>query len=196
MQKYKYKDYNDFEQFFVGKIHGAFSRFDMEAIKTGLDRLKDGDVYVEVGTQHGRSTYVAATMLPDGVTMFAVDIFDPGGNADSMSRKEFWESVGLDKRVTYINKPSDVAAAGWDGKQIDMMFIDADHSYEGVKLDVDSWAPFVKSGGYLYFHDADDTSPGVEQLVRELGASDEYDDMTFYIDLMGHKTSMASLRKK
>lgn len=195
MLKYEYTDYNDMEHFFIEKIMGAFSGFDMQAIKTGLDRLKDGDVYVEVGVQHGRSTYVAACMLPDGVKMTSVDIFDPPGTPGYMSRKEFWDEYGLSERVNYINKPSNEAAAEWDGTPIDMMFIDADHSYEGVKLDVDSWAPYVKSGGYLYFHDADETSPGVEQLVREMGASKEWTDMHFYRDSQENRTSMASVRK-
>lgn len=185
----------DMENYFVGKINGAFSWFDMAGLKTGCDRLKDGDVYVEVGTQHGRSAYVAASMLPAGVKMFCVDIFDPPSGPDTMSRKDFFKSEGLDKRITYINEPSDKAAADWDGTPIDMMFIDADHSYEGVKLDVDSWAPFVKSGGYIYFHDADDTSPGVERLVKELGASKAFTDLTFYKDTLQYRTSLASIRK-
>lgn len=184
----------DLEAWFVGKILGAFSWFDMAGLKTGCDRLKDGDIYVEVGTQHGRSAYVASTMLPKGVEMYCVDIFDPPSGPDTMSRKDFFEEYI--PQATYINLASDKAAAQWDGREISMLFIDADHSYEGVKLDVDSWTPFLKSGGYVYFHDADATSPDVEQLVREMGASDEYDEMTFYRDTLGYNTSLASVRKK
>lgn len=184
------------EAWFVGKIQGAFSWFDMAALKTGTDRLKPGDIYVEVGVQHGRSTYVANTFLPEEVEMFAVDIFDPGSSPDTMSRADFFKETGMDKRVSYTSEGSKIASEKWDGRPIAMMFIDADHSYEGVKADVDNWSQFVKPGGYLYFHDADATSPGVEQLVRELGASKDYDEMTFYKDTLEYNTSMASVRKK
>lgn len=191
-----WRPFNELELEITGKINGAFSTFDMAGLETGTNRLKSGDVYVEVGTQNGRSTFCAMRMLPKGVKMFAVDINDAGANADTMSRAEWFKHTGLDKVCTFIHAPSDKAAAEWDGTPIDMLFIDADHSYEGVKLDVDSWAKFVKPGGYIYFHDADATSPGVEQLVREMGASKDYDEMHFYIDSLQVKTSLASVRKK
>lgn len=184
------------EQFFVGKILGAFSWFDMAALKTGTDRLKDGDTYVEVGVQHGRSAYVAHTFLPEGVRMHCVDIFDPGSGPDTMSRKDFFESTGLDKRATYTDVGSTKASEAWDGSPISMLFIDGDHSREGVREDVRGWAPFVKSGGYIYFHDADATSPEVEALVREMADSGDYDEMTFYRDTLEYNTSVASVRKK
>ena len=187
--------YRELELFFIDKILGAFSTYDMEALDSGLKRLKKGDTYVEVGTQHGRSIYCATQLAPKGVKFVAVDIYDPPGTDKLMSRDKFFKSTGLDKQVTYINKPSAEAAADWEGT-IDMMFIDADHSYEGVKLDVDSWTKFVKPGGYLYFHDADETSPGVVQLVKEMGKSGDYDELTFYKQTLGKNTSMASLRKK
>lgn len=188
--------FNEIENDITGKIYGAFSTFDMAGLKTGTDRLKAGDTYVEVGTQNGRSTYCAMKMLPEGVKMFAVDIADATGNQDTMSRKEWFEHTGLDKVCTFIHAPSEEASAKWDGTPIDMLFIDADHTREGVRTDVRCWAPFVKSGGYIYFHDADATSPEVEALVREMGASDDYDEMHFYIDSLQVKTSLASVRKK
>ncbi len=195
MLNHDYRDFNELSSWFVGKIAGAFSSFDMEGLKTGTDRLKRGDTYVEVGTQNGRSAYSAATMLPKGVKMFAVDITDASTGPDTMSRADFFKEYGLDEICTFIHAASHEAAKEWKGK-IDMLFIDADHSYEGVKLDVDSWSPFLKSGGYIYFHDADATSPGVEKLVRQLGRSKNYDKMHFYRNSLKKNTSMASVRKK
>lgn len=37
---------------------------------------------------------------------------------------------------------------------IDFLFIDGDHSYEGVKKDFEMYAPLVKKGGVIVFHDA------------------------------------------
>lgn len=52
----------------------------------------------------------------------------------------------------------------------DCVFIDADHSYEGAKADIESWAPKVKPGGWLAGHDYENTDfPkfGVTQAVQE-----------------------------
>ena len=41
------------------------------------------------------------------------------------------------------------------GQQIDFLFIDGDHSIEGVKSDYENFSPFVRSGGIVAFHDYD-----------------------------------------
>lgn len=40
-----------------------------------------------------------------------------------------------------------------DGREVDLLFIDGDHSYEGVKCDFDLYSPLVMSGGLVGFHD-------------------------------------------
>jgi predicted O-methyltransferase YrrM len=40
-----------------------------------------------------------------------------------------------------------------NGKKIDFLFIDGDHSYLGVKKDFELYAPLVKRGGIIAFHD-------------------------------------------
>ena len=39
------------------------------------------------------------------------------------------------------------------GSLIDVLFIDGDHSYEGVKSDYKNYSPWVKRGGLIIFHD-------------------------------------------
>jgi len=40
----------------------------------------------------------------------------------------------------------------WD-REIDILLIDGDHSYEGVKADYERFEPFVKEGGIILMHD-------------------------------------------
>jgi predicted O-methyltransferase YrrM len=62
------------------------------------------------------------------------------------------------------------AARALDGKLVDLLFIDGDHTYEGVKRDFEAWSQIVKPGGWVAFHDIADTPrhtrDGVE--VRKL----------------------------
>lgn len=39
------------------------------------------------------------------------------------------------------------------GGGIDWLFIDGDHTYEGVKADWETWRPLVRQGGVVAFHD-------------------------------------------
>jgi hypothetical protein len=50
-------------------------------------------------------------------------------------------------------------AAGWTG-EVDMVFIDGDHSEPGCELDWSSWHGFLAIGGRVVFHDARADQPG------------------------------------
>lgn len=55
---------------------------------------------------------------------------------------------------------------------IDFLYIDGDHSYEGVKADILGWSPYVRHGGMILGHDyeeGDDVMfPGVKRAVDEV----------------------------
>jgi len=40
-----------------------------------------------------------------------------------------------------------------NGNQLDFLFIDGDHSYEGVKKDFEMYSPLVRKVGIIAFHD-------------------------------------------
>lgn len=50
----------------------------------------------------------------------------------------------------------------------DFMFIDGDHSYEGVKHDFASYLPMLQKGGAIAFHDTIRHEPGVIRFAEEL----------------------------
>jgi predicted O-methyltransferase YrrM len=39
------------------------------------------------------------------------------------------------------------------GEPLDVLFIDGDHSYDGVRADFERYAPLVRSGGIVALHD-------------------------------------------
>lgn len=71
-------------------------------------------------------------------------------------------------------KRGDIRQEGdWLGsREHDFVFIDADHSYEGVRQDTLDIFPSVRSGGWIAFHDTvfPDQSYGVARWVAELKA--------------------------
>lgn len=52
-----------------------------------------------------------------------------------------------------LKMTSTQAAAMFDNNIFDLVYIDADHTYESVKNDLNVWYPKVKSGGILSGHD-------------------------------------------
>jgi len=66
---------------------------------------------------------------------------------------------------------------------LDYVFIDADHSYKGVKKDIEFWWPKIKLGGWIGGHDYDPRFPGVMQAVNEAFPAEieRGGDMTWFI---------------
>jgi len=48
---------------------------------------------------------------------------------------------------------------------VDILFIDGDHRYEGVKKDYENWIKTVKPGGHVLFHDACKARPGATMVA-------------------------------
>ena len=51
-------------------------------------------------------------------------------------------------------------------ERIDLLFVDGDHSYEGVKADVDAWFPHLAPNATVVFHDYG-WAEGVKQVIQE-----------------------------
>jgi len=47
-----------------------------------------------------------------------------------------------------------------------LLFIDGDHSYDGVRADFENYAPLVRPGGLIAFHDVDSASHPASEVDR------------------------------
>lgn len=84
-------------------------------------------------------------------------------------------------RAKVMEMPSIEAASLIKDGSLDMVFLDADHSYEGVRDDIAAWLPKVKPGGWIGGHDIDNPAPaydfsGVRRAVDEAFDSVELDE--------------------
>lgn len=77
--------------------------------------------------------------------------------------------IGFFDRVCLVGLKSEVASGGWK-QPIGLLFVDGEHSIEGVRSDMSAWEHRVVPGGTMIFDDALDSRAGphvvIEQLVR------------------------------
>lgn len=52
-----------------------------------------------------------------------------------------------------------------EGKQVDFLFIDGDHSEKGIEADFNDYSPLVRPGGLIAFHDIVEKQPIPENQV-------------------------------
>lgn len=68
------------------------------------------------------------------------------------------EAQGLDQaRLDQICGPSADVGRGWEGRKLDLIFVDGAHNYAGVSADLAAWTPHIRPGGLLVCHDFRDT---------------------------------------
>jgi predicted O-methyltransferase YrrM len=124
--------------------------------------------FVELGCFRGRSLAwlgVEVINARKPVTIHAVDNWlNPEVRAD-FDRNIAPVRAKLGKRFRIYPSDSAQAAALFADKSVDVVFVDADHSYEACGRDIDAWWPKVKFAGYLAGDDF--AYPGVQQAVDE-----------------------------
>lgn len=124
-----------------------------------LGRLAAGRRRIaEIGVWHGGSTRLMRdAMAADGV-LVAVDPFVPGRLGFSPQRVIARREVarGANGRVIWIRERADEAARDVrvrDGG-FDLVFLDAQHTYDGLRDEWTAWSPLVAPNGLVAIHDS------------------------------------------
>lgn len=148
-------------------------------VKQRPEKIKN---LVEIGSYLGASSsYLAAAACSDA----KVICVDTWGNhameyiSEDVARDGRERNTYEEFRVnTQLYKDKIVPVRGWSsemlssvqevchGQKVDFLFIDGDHSYEGVKKDWDIYSPLLKQNAFVAFHDTG-WAEGVRQVINE-----------------------------
>lgn len=77
-------------------------------------------------------------------------------------------------RVSKVKARSPQAAGLFPDGSLDVVYIDADHTYDAVKADIRAWHPKVRDGGWICGHDYGWPWLGVITAVGELLGKPKY----------------------
>jgi predicted O-methyltransferase YrrM len=116
---------------------------------------------VEIGTYSGGTLWLWCQIASPTAHVVSIDL--PGGafgGGQNEAQAEQFRSFARDgQRLTLIRADShdrqtlDELARELGRVSIDFLFIDGDHTYEGVKQDYEMYSPLVRTGGIVAFHD-------------------------------------------
>lgn len=146
--------------------------------KDGYDKLLDYFAtlnrrvrFVEVGTCHGKSAaYMAVEAANRGIRLdfTCVDnfVWSPIGY-DTRSLRADWEKNTSGLGISLVALDSVAAARSCPKKDLDAVWIDADHNYGPVLADIKAWTPLIRPGGIIGGDDYD--MMGVRKAVVETG---------------------------
>lgn len=153
----------------------------------------DNAILVELGSWVGKSTTMMLELLKSHnkkATFYAVDNFIL--NVKWSTRDNCYIHTGIVRngcketetifndnvnkvdikgndniKFNVIKQDSYTAAAQFQNNSVDFVFVDADHTYDFVKRDIETWWPKVKSGGIMAGHDFTWLFPdGIQGVAR------------------------------
>lgn len=135
-----------------------------------LKYVRNGDVGAEVGVWRGEFSEAILNNV-NLKKFYLIDAWisyekphgtlkqnETGKTAAEDRYKETLSKFKNRDNVEIIREYSDVAAKKIEDGSLDWVYIDAGHTYEDVKQDLESYYPKVKSGGYIF---GDDYNPKV-----------------------------------
>ena len=106
----------------------------------------------ELGLLHGGNNIMLTHALPDVAEIIGVDMYIRNKSqlryyAKPSQRQTFVEGRTCDKATL------EAVTGALRGEKLDLLFIDADHGYAGVRQDFMHYRHFVREGGIIAFHD-------------------------------------------
>jgi len=117
----------------------------------------ENPVLLEIGTFFGGTSTIFLTILDD-CKLIAIDNWSEGPFEPFSSLKEGFlfkmDCFIKQGRVEIIDGDSREIGKRWD-REVDMLYIDGDHSYQAARSDIDNFTPWVKKGGYVFVDDYD-----------------------------------------
>jgi predicted O-methyltransferase YrrM len=158
-----------------GFIRPSQVRWEIINLAKIVDELKPKTV-LEVGTSRGGTFFIWARLASPDAHLVSIDL--PGGEntwAYPRWKEQFYRRfASKDQRIDLLRGDSqkqemvDRLKNILQGVQVDFLFIDADHAYEGVKKDYELYSPFVHKGGMIAFHDIALHAPITNCRVKDL----------------------------
>jgi len=153
----------------------------------------EGDV-VEIGSWQGRSSTFLARAVKESKNgnFYAIDHF--GGN---VGKESFYEvdgtlnglkdnfnhnisKFGLSDVVHLLDMRNTEAAKQLEENTIRFLFIDGDHTKEGVRRDIELFFPRLIKGSIVVFDDYFEGFPGLVEAVDELLAQYTFDKVFYH----------------
>lgn len=177
-----------------GGVVGSVDNLNLQQFPEEYSRLLlflkklDTKKYLELGVGHGGSFFLSSLFQTNLIVCHAVDglnyqLDNAAGFSNQQTSinekvkalkdyKQHYESI------EFFNMSTSDFFLRENNIKYDLIFIDADHSYEGVKKDYDNSVKLLNENGLIILHDILALDCGVKQLWGELDDSKKIQEFT------------------
>ncbi|MEX2514713.1 MAG: class I SAM-dependent methyltransferase [Candidatus Paceibacterota bacterium] len=188
---YKFKSVEDLVDFTQNRSGGFIRQMQISSeITSLLNRLENEDIknILEIGTARGGTLFSFSKVSSGESKLISIDLpkGDFGDGYSFLKIPLFKSFASKDKKIYLIRKDShkgitlDEVKEILSDQKLDFLFIDGDHTYDGVKKDFEMYSSLVKEGGLIAFHDIVDGPKenvgGVPRFWQEVKNEHKYEE--------------------
>jgi predicted O-methyltransferase YrrM len=122
---------------------------------------------MEIGTYAGGTLFFLTRLASPDATIISIDL--PGGRFGGgygTLRKWIYQRFARERQRLHLFQGDSHASEMLNrvkevlgGQPLDYLFIDGDHTYDGVRSDFEMYGPLVRSGGVIALHDIAEHPP-------------------------------------
>lgn len=147
---------------YYDRIHAEQDPIEIREMAKLVSSIKP-KVIVEIGTYKGGTLFIWTRTNPQAELVVSIDL--PGGQYGGgydASREKLYKLFAHNRPQTemkfirgnsHLRETAEKLKEILNGRMIDFLYIDADHTYTGVKTDFELYSPLVARGGIIGFHD-------------------------------------------
>jgi predicted O-methyltransferase YrrM len=108
----------------------------------------------EIGAAGGGTTFLLAQAAAQSAQIITLDLeFTPARKAAVSSFASAGQKIICLQEDSHSQETVRKLRECLAGESLDLLYIDGDHSYEGVRADFNLYSPLVRPGGIIIFHD-------------------------------------------
>jgi predicted O-methyltransferase YrrM len=148
-------------------------RSEILGLLTELEKKRPNNI-IEIGTARGGTLFLFTRIAADNASLISIDQMDKNylGGYPEWKTKFFTSFAQKGQKIHLLRADShDIATLNdakslLGGNKVDLLFIDGDHTYSGVKRDFEIYSPLVCRGGIVAFHDIGRPKEGVQGVYK------------------------------
>lgn len=152
----------------IDSIRTSMTKVEKHTLYSLAKRLPVGSIMAEVGSYYGASSCCLASAAKKRAKVYCIDTWR--NDAVSDEREDIFATYS-ENIAPYTNIVIPVRGYSYEVKDaipddLSLLFIDGDHSYDGVKRDLINYLPKLRPHGILVMHDWNHN--GVRRAIEEL----------------------------
>lgn len=177
------KYYDELKENIINNINGRIPHHRIAVLHI-ICKLYVVKSYLEIGVHNGASmSYVVRDK--NQKVCYGIDLFESttghyvndklseNRTKNNILNNNISSTINLIKGNSFLSETIDKLKVNLNGKLIDLLFIDGDHSYDGVRNDFINYEKFVKKNGFIVIDDYEPNYPQIIKFVNDYVASNE-----------------------